>query len=135
FFDQPAEPIIITPTITVTEPIPLPDLINETRDWPSGRVGCSLDSCQASLSFAVANAGTAEATAFTTQFSIDGIPVGVYRIEQVLIPGEVAINLVTFDVPPSCVDTSTPCEICIMVDSQNELLEENEANNKYCEAL
>ena len=126
FFDQPAEPIIITPTITVTEPIPLPDIAIGAIDGEA--MDCYPD-CEPLVPYTVSNLGAARAGAFTIQITFSfGDPVnGPQQLVAGLEPGEQQTLYLPTEPLITCYYYG--CQISINGDSGNEIVEENESNN------
>lgn len=128
------DPIVtVTPTITVTEPAPLPDLINDTRDWPSFYLGC-VDGCDPTISFAVINTGFGSAGAFNVRLQFFSDPVVV--LDQAvagLEPGGGQVFQLNSEQLSNCYNQG--CSICLTVDSFGGIAETNEANNQYCQTF
>ncbi len=124
-------PITITPTSTVTEPVALPDLINDTRDWPTLRQTCGVAACMTTITFAVGNNGAATAESFDIALQFDSEPaVTLNQFVTNLEPdaGEV-FSLTSLELN-SCYLQG--CTVCITVDSGSSVAEEDEGNNQYC---
>lgn len=126
---EPSE--TITPTVTVTEPTPLPDIVNDTTDWPAFALSCN-KLCMLTINFAVANVGSANTGPFIIQIQSDS---GAMLEQTVagLESGAVQTFSLSSQQMSSC--TQQGCEICIEVDAYNEVAEESEANNLYCETV
>ncbi len=127
------EPSLGAPDLTVTTPVGLPDLINNTDGWPTVSVSCphGPGSCVTSVNLAVSNVGSADADLFNIQVWLDPAQsVVLNQTVERLLPGEsVSFSL---DSPPggNCYDPD--CTVCITVDSRSSVTEENEANNQFC---
>lgn len=124
-----------TATATVTTPVPLPDVINDLRDWPTFRRSCP-DGCDPVITFAASNIGSAEAGAFNIQVQFIALSGSVVTLDQQVI-GMGASGGTTYSLTDTrlndCYDLG--CLICLTVDSFNQVVEENEANNLYCESF
>lgn len=127
------EPVTITPTVTVTEPVALPDLINDTLEWPRVDEYCSGSSeeCVTTVALAVSNTGAAGAGPFTVLVKFDPEQ-SVMRTQSFegLAAGERVEFSVSGPVGNSCYDPI--CTVCLTVDSDDGVIEESEVNNSYC---
>lgn len=121
----------VTPTITVTEMVLLPDIINDSRDWPSIQVSCSEGDCATTVNFAVTNVGAAVADSFNILVRLDpDQSVVLNQAVSGLEPGSTQVFSLTSPPGGNCYDPN--CQVCLTVDSRDSVLEEDEANNLYC---
>ncbi|WP_420640991.1 CARDB domain-containing protein [Candidatus Leptofilum sp.] len=139
FFVEPVEPIVevtpatVTPTITVTEETALPDLINDTRDWPTLFETCDVE-CVTRVNLAVMNVGTAVSDSFDVFVRIDPEQsVTIVGVLDGLAPGQTGTLTLSSPLGESCYDPN--CTVCITVDSRGAITEANESNNQYCTAF
>jgi len=129
-----APPVTVTPTITVTEPAPAADLFNETGNWPTLQQTCGLAACFISVGFAVSNAGSANAGAFNVSLQFDSNPpVLLNQSVAGLEPGGAEVFSLTSQELNNCY--ALGCTVCIDVDNRNNVAEENEENNQYCQTF
>lgn len=121
FFVETAEPIVevtpvtVTPTITVTEEVALPDLINDTRDWPTASSTCEGNLCSTTVNLAVTNGGSAPVGSFDVFVRLDPEQsVTIVGVMDGLAPGQT--GSLTLSSPPagSCYDPD--CTVCITVE-------------------
>ncbi|WP_420629119.1 LysM peptidoglycan-binding domain-containing protein [Candidatus Leptofilum sp.] len=136
FVEETAEPIVevtpvtVTPTITVTEEVALPDLINDTRDWPVVDTSCD-DECVTTVTLAVRNVGTAVSDSFDVLVRLDPQQsVVIVGVMEGLGPGGGTTLTLSSPLGDSCYDPD--CTVCISVDSRGAITEANEENNLYC---
>lgn len=128
------DPIITeTPTITVTEPVGLPDLVNSPGSVPNISVSCpdGPGTCVTSVNLAISNVGLADADLFNIQVWLDPAQsVVLNQAVERLMPGQsVSFSLLS---PPggNCYDPN--CTVCVIVDSREGVVEEDETNNQFC---
>ena len=130
--EPPAEetPVTITPTITVTEEVALPDLINDITDWPTAFTSCDGE-CITTVNLAVRNVGTAVSPSFDVFVRLDpNQSVTVVGVMDGLAPGQTGILSLSAPASGNCYDPD--CSVCITVDSRGAIAEANEGNNEYC---
>lgn len=125
--------ITVTPTITTTAPVGLADLMNSPGSAPEISVSCpnGPGTCITSVNLAVSNVGAADADLFNIQVWLDPAQsVVLNQAVERLMPGEsVSLLLVS---PPggNCYDPN--CTVCVIVDSREGVMEEDETNNQFC---
>ena len=97
---------------------------------------CSLvaapGSCAITLTFTIANIGAADAGPFKVLVRADPGLAQQGTVNVVSLAAGATTTL-TITLPPggNCYDPD--CDVCITVDSDNEVIESNEGNNDYCE--
>ena len=126
------EPLVtVTPTITVTEEVALPDLINDTRDWPTALLSCEGTVCSTTVNLAVTNAGTAVSNSFDVLVRLDPEQsVVITGVMDGLAPGQTGTLTLTSPFTVSCYDPD--CTVCISVDNRGAITESDEGNNQHC---
>lgn len=127
------EPPAGAPNLTVTSPIGLPDLSNNTDGLPTISVSCpdGPGSCVTSINLAVSNLGSADADLFNVQVWLDPAQsVMLNQSVERLLPGESVSFLLASPPGGNCYDPD--CTICITVDSRHSVAEGDETNNQFC---
>ncbi len=114
-------------------PEKLPDLIVQDIDLNTLTVDCpgGQGTCVTKVSFTIANVGSGDAGAFNIRIVFDPAQsVVVTQSVNGLAAG--AVQTFTVTTPPgrNCFDPD--CTVCVTVDSDNSVVESNEANNKLC---
>ncbi len=109
------------------------DLTVQSLDPPL--VNCSgivAVSCTTTVTFTIANTGSADAGPFKVLVQADpGLAQQIIVNITSLASGATTTRTITLPPGGNCFDSD--CTICITVDSDNEVIESNEGNNYYCE--
>jgi len=128
------EPIVtLTPTITVTEPVPLADIAIETGDGGFFFVGCA-EECTPSISFTITNNGAAPAKAFNVHLDFRSDPFAGFDLPVAGLESS-GFQTLTLTRQEMSACYNQGCQICITVDSFNEVVEESEVNNEFCRTV
>lgn len=94
--------------------------------------GIAAVSCTTTVTFTIANIGAADAGPFKVLVrAAPGLAQqGTISVASLAVG---ATTTLTITLPPggNCYDPD--CDVCITVDSDNEVIESNEGNNDYCE--
>jgi len=100
-------------------------------DVNCGTVGASV-LCTSTVTFTIANIGVADAGPFKVLVRADPGLAQQGTVNVVSLAAGATTTL-TITLPPggNCYDPD--CDVCITVDSDNEVIESNEGNNDYCE--
>jgi hypothetical protein len=123
----------VTPTITVTEEVALPDLINTTDGWPIVSQNCSdsVESCVTTVTLAVSNVGSAGVDSFDVLVRLDpDQSVVLVDVVEGLGVGDTAVLSLSSPLGISCYNPD--CSVCISVDNRGAITEVDESNNQYC---
>jgi len=94
--------------------------------------GIAVVSCTTTVTFTIANIGAADAGPFKVLVRADPGLAQQGTVNVVSLAAGATTTL-TITLPPggNCYDPD--CDVCITVDSDNEVIESNEGNNDYCE--
>ena len=126
--------LIFSLTMLIIGCVPRADLMVQSLDNIYN--DCSLvaapGSCAITLTFTIANIGAADAGPFKVLVRADPGLAQQGTVNVVSLAAGATTTL-TITLPPggNCYDPD--CDVCITVDSDNEVIESNEGNNDYCE--